>query len=960
MCPTYKVVCSLGLLAVVSLSTFACVKSHPQIPCESDDNCPKNYVCDSDGVCQASSSVARRTITVTRSGSGEGKISTRNDELSCGEQCSLRVIRGQTVTLNATPSPLSMFVGWSGGCSGAASTCVLTVDADVSVGAEFTKVPFPLTVERGGTGSGTVTSDPGGIDCGSVCQASYSANTRVRLTARPGPHATFAGWSGACGGTANTCEVTMDARKSVRADFEPEQVPLIVAVTGMRTGNGSITTGDGRIDCGNKCSASFDFGSQVKLTAAPDGISQFSGWEGACAGQRSSTCMIQLDEARSVRALFSPAEGTVSVTIDGGGQVTMATGQACAPRCQFEVTSSTVELRANADRDFVFAGWFGDAAMCGSQTSCTLQLPLTFSSNVIARFSLPLSRTLTGAGPIISSVVEYEGELFIAGTRTNADGSHTARVSRHPRLGAADAQPVWDRLFQGGDTIARDIASDGTGKLCVVGKFRGTNVNPGNALTRLDSAGGYDAFVAKYTTDGQLQWAHRLGGPAETAEEEAWAVAATPDGGCVVVGQFSDTMTIGALLPVLQPLTTAGGLDGFVAAYGPAGGLRWSKRLGGMADDQAFDVAIDRNGNVFVTGSFSTEATFDGSSTSLSSRAPVTGFLVGYSSNGAHLWSRAIVDDSSNHSVGYSLAIDERSDEPEEIVVASSFRFTTRPSPDLDVKLSRFLVDGTPGLSVWFGGSGNEHPYGIDVDGRGDIILAGDFSGDLEIAGSTYGGRGATDAFVVKLNSRLEVFWAQTYGGTDDDTIWNVRTAPGNAFYIAGASASPSLELGTEQIAFPPNGGNIVARIGRIGEGCEDAIPVPMQPGTDTVLYFDTTMRRDDTAPSCLYSTKARAGHDIVYAIELDRPGQLQAVTDASFDTILELRRDPCAGNTVAAILQCNDDYLGGMSTNRNSRIDTGQELEPGVYHLFVDAYFDPNSSPAPGGPGTLTIRITP
>lgn len=77
---------------------------------------------------------------------------------------------------------------------------------------------FNLTVSRNGTGSGTVTSSPAGINCGSTCSANYATNTIVTLTATPAGGSTFAGWSGNCSGT-GTCQVTMSAARSVTATF---------------------------------------------------------------------------------------------------------------------------------------------------------------------------------------------------------------------------------------------------------------------------------------------------------------------------------------------------------------------------------------------------------------------------------------------------------------------------------------------------------------------------------------------------------------------------------------------------------------------------------------------------------------------------------------------------------------------------------------------------------------------
>jgi len=78
-----------------------------------------------------------------------------------------------------------------------------------------------LTVDKNGTGSGTVTSNPVGIDCGSTCSYDFPYNTVVTLSAVPATSKDrFSGWSGAgCSGT-GTCVVTTTAAKSVTASFE--------------------------------------------------------------------------------------------------------------------------------------------------------------------------------------------------------------------------------------------------------------------------------------------------------------------------------------------------------------------------------------------------------------------------------------------------------------------------------------------------------------------------------------------------------------------------------------------------------------------------------------------------------------------------------------------------------------------------------------------------------------------
>jgi hypothetical protein len=90
---------------------------------------------------------------------------------------------------------------------------------------------YTLSVSKSGTGSGTVSSDPAGIDCGTTCSADYDYNTVVTLSASADPGSTFTGWSGGgCSGTGD-CVVTMDGARSVTAEFTLEEYyPLYLPI----------------------------------------------------------------------------------------------------------------------------------------------------------------------------------------------------------------------------------------------------------------------------------------------------------------------------------------------------------------------------------------------------------------------------------------------------------------------------------------------------------------------------------------------------------------------------------------------------------------------------------------------------------------------------------------------------------------------------------------------------------
>jgi hypothetical protein len=89
-----------------------------------------------------------------------------------------------------------------------------------------------LTVAKTGTGAGTVTSSPAGINCPAGCSATFAYGTPVTLTAIATAKSLFTGWSGDCTGSAPTCALSMTANHTATAQFVPKcVVPKVVGKT---------------------------------------------------------------------------------------------------------------------------------------------------------------------------------------------------------------------------------------------------------------------------------------------------------------------------------------------------------------------------------------------------------------------------------------------------------------------------------------------------------------------------------------------------------------------------------------------------------------------------------------------------------------------------------------------------------------------------------------------------------
>ena len=247
---------------------------------------------------------------------------------------------------------------------------------------------FALTVSRAGSGSGTITSSPAGINCSSDCSENYPSGTVITLTATAASGSTFAGWSG----QADCADgmVTVNASLNCTATFNVVAAFTLTAsvineISATGTGSGRILSSPAGIDCGSDCAESYPAGKVVTLTPLPAANSKFTGWSGDADCSDGSVTM---NAGKTCTAKFALNAVKISVAKNGKGKVVSASsGIDCGSACSQSVTAGTpVTLRAAADAGFVFMGWSDG---CSGSGDCTV----TVSSNttVTANFSTDLN-----------------------------------------------------------------------------------------------------------------------------------------------------------------------------------------------------------------------------------------------------------------------------------------------------------------------------------------------------------------------------------------------------------------------------------------------------------------------------------------------------------------------------------------------------------------------------------------
>jgi fibronectin type 3 domain-containing protein len=204
----------------------------------------------------------------------------------------------------------------------------------------------------------------------------------------------------------------------------------------------------------------------------------------------------------------------------------------------------------------------------------------------------------------------------------------------------------WSRRFGGASSdIAETVAVDATGNIAAAGYFQGSADFGGGALT---SAGGNDAFTARYDANGNHLWSRAWGG---ASDDRATGVAVDGAGSVLTTGTFTGSVSFGGPL-----LPNTGGADIFVVKTLASGAHSWSKGFGTGASvpESSNAVAVDGSGNVLLTGSIVGGVDFGGGP--LNGNGSYDAFVTKLRSDSTHVWSKrygALYDDR-----GWGIAAD--------------------------------------------------------------------------------------------------------------------------------------------------------------------------------------------------------------------------------------------------------------------------------------------------------------
>jgi gliding motility-associated-like protein len=314
---------------------------------------------------------------------------------------------------------------------------------------------------------------------------------------------------------------------------------------------------------------------------------------------------------------------------------------------------------------------------------------------------------------------------------------------------AQSVRPNWvdDLGGASGSCIATYLAVDKQNNVYVTGEFKGTvDFDPSAGVKNLTSVGGYDIFLAKYTSTGTLIWAESMGGAADDLPN---GLAVDKNGNVSIVGIFYSTTLNANPGPGVYNLNNPGGYADFVIHTGTNGNFLWAYCYDAAGfgfpgdEDNSFRVTTDSQGDVITTSIFSSDITIG--NTTYFPESP-DGIIIKYDPNGNVLWSINLVDNNGDYVYAYGARVDSQ----DNIVIAGTFGSSvnfnplgtaytltaTGPSPSFVAKYS------PSGALVWVNGINSASPNaylqpGLSIDPQNNIYFSTAFEQSVTFNSTT-------------------------------------------------------------------------------------------------------------------------------------------------------------------------------------------------------------------------------
>jgi len=375
--------------------------------------------------------------------------------------------------------------------------------------------------------------------------------------------------------------------------------------------------------------------------------------------------------------------------------------------------------------------------------------------------------------------------------------------------------PLWAGGTQG-DTWLYDIATDRTGDLIVFGAFTSDSVQIGTLTLHnsYGSTGSGQYFLAKINPLGSVVWAVNDGNAATGGLDytsnmylmKLGSVCTDNSGNIYITSSFTKpSITIGSF--TLSNSYATGYVDNiFVAKYSPVGSVVWATATGDSTMGHGFGITATPNGNIYITGDFSSPSLTVGSVviTNPYYNNAMHSYVLAFSSTGTPLWGQGFGGSGYN---GNAMATGIASDTEGNVYVTGAFEDTsimfgsltltrTYPStvPSRDLYLVKYSSTGT---AVWAKTIGSLHPstccgngtlgYGVATAQCGRVWVTGRLVSDVSIDGNILSPPiGSLEPlFIAGYNTAGTSIGAACLSSGSDDQFDVTCDAFGNVFVVA-------------------------------------------------------------------------------------------------------------------------------------------------------------------------------
>lgn len=287
------------------------------------------------------------------------------------------------------------------------------------------------------------------------------------------------------------------------------------------------------------------------------------------------------------------------------------------------------------------------------------------------------------------------------------------------------------------------IATDSQNNVYVTGSFYGTAHFENDSIT---SHGSSDIFLAKYDSDGNLQWVINEGGSSQDYDE-GYAICVDKDDNIYTCGKYGGTAVFSG-----DTLKAKGSSDCFLAKHTADGTLQWVRSAGGTSVDIAQGVSSDKSGNIFVTGYYSATGFF-GADT-LTSHGSSDIFIAKYNSSGSMQWAKGAGGSGADEGAG--ITVDKKGNcyttgYFNGNAVWSSSTIMSNGGPDIYV--TSLDSTGNYNWTAHCGSAGVDAASSIKADTSGNVFFTGTFSSTSSFGPLSMTSAGETDFFIAEITA---------------------------------------------------------------------------------------------------------------------------------------------------------------------------------------------------------------